>query len=153
MVNLSLQRKLAAQVLKCAPEKVKFDSENLTEIKEGITKADIKSMVGKGLISVKHSPGSSRVRARKILIQKRKGLQKGHGSRKGRSTARAVPKEEWMNKIRKQRALLRKLKEREMLTSLTYRNLMLKAKGGFFRSERHLKTFIAEQNLVKSKQN
>lgn len=151
MVNLSLQRKLGAQVLKCAPEKVLFDTERLTEIKEAITKADIKSLVGTGALSIKHSPGSSRVRARKILKQKTKGLRKGHGSRKGRANARLDKKTTWINKIRKQRALLKRLKEADKLQNSTYRQLSLKAKGGYFRSERHLKIYIEEHSLIKTK--
>lgn len=151
MVNLSLQRKLGAQVLKCAPEKVLFDTERLSEIKEAITKADIKSLVGTGALSIRHSPGSSRVRARKILKQKVKGLRKGHGSRKGRATARLGKKTTWINKIRKQRALLKRLREGNKLEASVYRNLALKAKGGYFRSERHLKTYVQEHNLIITK--
>ncbi len=151
MVNLSLQRRLGAQVLKCTPEKVLFDEERLADIKEAITKADIKSLVGTGALSIRHSPGSSRVRARKILKQKVKGLRKGHGSRKGRATARLDKKTTWINKIRKQRALLKRLREADKLEAPVYRNLALKAKGGYFRSERHLKIYIEEQNLITKK--
>lgn len=151
MVNLSLQRKLAAQVLKCAPEKVLFDKERLNDIKEAITKADIKSLVGTGALSIRHAPGSSRVRARKILKQKTKGLRKGHGSRKGRATARLDKKTTWINKIRKQRSLLKRLKDADKLEASVYRMLFLKAKGGYFRSERHLKIYIEEHSLIKAK--
>ena len=64
MVNLTLQRRLAAQVLKCASDKVRFKTDNLSEIKESITKADIKGPIGEGTIYVKVSPGSSRAGAR-----------------------------------------------------------------------------------------
>ncbi|MCB9358581.1 50S ribosomal protein L19e [Candidatus Woesearchaeota archaeon] len=150
MVNLKLQRRLAAQILKCAPEKVRFDSESLADIKESITKADIKGLIGTGAIDVRASPGSSRVRARKILVQKRKGLRKGHGSRKGTANARDNKKELWINRIRKQRTLLKSLKDKNKLEAKTYTSLSNKAKGGYFRSERHLKTYITENKLLKN---
>jgi len=147
MVRLTLQRRLAADVLKCAPEKVLFDSEKLAEIKESITKADIKVLIGSGVISVKHSPESSRGRARKILAQKKKGLRKGHGSRKGTANTRLDDREAWRNKVRKQRLLLKKLRDGEKITSATYKKLYNKSKGGYFRSERHLKLYMDEHKL------
>ncbi|MFT4303252.1 MAG: 50S ribosomal protein L19e [Candidatus Woesearchaeota archaeon] len=150
MVNLKLQRKLASQILKCAPEKVKFDVDSLQEIKEAITKADIKGLIGTGVIGQKHSPGSSRARARKNLVQKRKGLRKGYGSRKGTANARNSDKEQWINRIRKQRSLLKSLKSRDKIDNSVYVSLSKKAKGGYFRSERHLKTYLNENKLMKN---
>ncbi len=148
MVNLTLQRRLAAQIMKCAPKKVSFDTESLTEIKESITKADIKGLIGTGVISIKSSHESSRGRARAKLGQKRKGLQKGQGSRKGTANARLNKKETWINKIRKLRELLKALKAKGLISNKVYRNLANKAKGGFFRSQRHMKTYLNEHNLI-----
>ncbi|MFT4297566.1 MAG: 50S ribosomal protein L19e [Candidatus Woesearchaeota archaeon] len=148
MTNLKLQRRLAAQILKCAPEKVLFNTDDFSEVKESITKADIKGLIGSGIIGKKHSNASSRARARKNLVQKRKGLKKGHGSRKGTANARSKKKDEWICRIRKQRSLLKLLKEKEMITKKIYQTLANKAKGGFFRSERHLKTYMNEHNLI-----
>jgi large subunit ribosomal protein L19e len=151
MTNLKLQRRLAAQILKCAPEKVGFDVDSLTDIKESITKADIKGLIGSGIVFVKHSNASSRGRARKKLLQKKKGLQKGHGSRKGTANARSKKKDEWICRIRKQRTLLKLLKSKELISTKIYRTLANKAKGGFFRSERHLKTYLNERDLISKK--
>jgi large subunit ribosomal protein L19e len=155
MVNLKLQRRLAAQILKCAPEKVLFNTDELTDVKESITKADIKGLIGLGVITIKNVKGSSRVRARKILVQKRKGLRKGHGSRKGTANARSKKKDEWICRIRKQRELLKSLKLRDKITNKIYNSLANKAKGGFFRSQRHLKIYLNEHNLLikKNKEN
>lgn len=151
MVNLTLQRRLAAQVLKCASDKVRFKTDNLSEIKESITKADIKGLIGEGTIYVKVSPGSSRAGARKILIQKKKGLRKGHGSRKGTANARLKKKGTWIIKIRKQRTLLKLLKDKNLITVKIHQQLASKAKGGFFRSERHLKVYMNEHDLITKK--
>jgi len=151
MVNLTLQRRLAAQIMKCAPEKVGFNTENLAEVKESITKADVKGLIGNGVIYKKHSPGSSRGRARKILAQKKKGLRKGHGSRKGTANARSKKKDEWISKIRKQRDLLKELRAKGLITISVYQKLFNKAKGGFFRSVRHIKIYLNEHKLVTKK--
>lgn len=148
-MNLRVQKRLASQILKCSPDRVIFDENNLDEIKEAITKRDIKSLIADKLIQKKPVKGISKVRTRKIQQQKRKGLRKGAGSRKGRRSARAPSKRIWINKIRVQREFLKILKTKELLLHETYKNLMAKAKGGFFRSRKHLKVFIEENKLFK----
>ena len=152
MVELKIQRRLAAHIMKCAPEKVRFDTESLTDIKESITKLDVRGLIDRGIISQKVVNGSSRVRARKILVQKRKGLRKGQGSRKGTANARSDKKIEWMNKIRKLREFLKNLRDKELITKPDYRGLLKKAKGGFFRSQRHLKIYLNEHNTFIAKE-
>ena len=100
-MELKVQKKLAASVLKCSEARVVFDETRLAEIKEAITKADIRGLVANGAIIATPKKGVSRVRARKRQKKKRQGRYKGHGSRKGKKTARSVPKETWMIKIRK----------------------------------------------------
>ncbi|MBW2963293.1 50S ribosomal protein L19e [Candidatus Woesearchaeota archaeon] len=148
-MELKNQRRLAASVLKCSEKKVYFSPESLDEIKEAITKADIKSLINQKIILIKRGNHLSRSRARKKLRQKRKGGRKGAGSRKGRKFARLPKKEVWMIKIRAQRELLKKLRDKEMIDKKTYQNLYLKAKGGFFRNKRHIKLYLEEYNLIK----
>ena len=150
-MNLKTQRRIAADLLKTGINRVKFDPEMLTEIKEAITKSDIRSLIKKGAIKAEAYQSQSRFRARKRLEQKRKGRRKGHGSRKGKKTARLPAKRIWIEKIRLQRKFLRLLKNKNLIITKDYRNLMLKAKGGFFRSKRHIKLFIEERSLIKEK--
>ena len=72
-MELKNQKRLAAAVLKCSGKKVRFSTENLDEIKEAITKADIKSLINQGVISLKKINSLSRSGARKNLKQKRSG--------------------------------------------------------------------------------
>ncbi len=148
-MSLKLQKRLAASLLKVGITKVKFDSEKLAEIKDAITKSDVRRLIGQKAIAVKNVNEQSRYRARLNIIQKRKGRRQGIGSRKGRKTARLPNKEVWINKIRVQRSLLKTLKNKNLLTSKIYRNLYRKAKGGFFRSERHLKLYMEEHKIIK----
>jgi large subunit ribosomal protein L19e len=148
---LKIQKKLAASCLKCSQKRVRFDTQRLDEIKESITKADIKSLIADKAIYEIPKRGVSRVRARKIQVQKSKGKMRGPGSRKGKKTARSPKKRTWINKIRSQRTLLRSLKENEIVTKDIFRNLYRKAQGGFFRSKRHIKLYIEERGLIKNK--
>ena len=147
---LNVQRRLAAQMLKCGKNRVKFDSGSLEEIKEAITKADIRHLRNTGLISKKRTLNTSKFWARKIKKQKSLGKRKGFGSRKGKKTARLDPKMAWMNKIRLQRNFIKSLRDSKKITTLGYHELYMKSKGGFFRSIRHLKLYTQERGIVKN---
>jgi large subunit ribosomal protein L19e len=147
-MKLTIQKRLASSVLKCSQKKVIFDTERLDELKESITKADIRKLVKDYAIVKLKKNGPSKVRARKIKIKKVRGQRKGHGSRKGKTNARNNKKESWMNHLRKQREFLKRLKEKELLTNKNYRMLYLRCKGGFFRNLNHLKMYIKEQHLI-----
>lgn len=151
MKHLKLQKRLASEVLKCSQHRVHFNPEHTADIREAITKADIRGLVKQGIIQEKKIKGVSRARARKIQVQKRKGRQRGSGSRKGKYTARANPKEVWMNAVRAQRRFLKELKSKDLLTSANFWDLYRKSKGGFFRSVRHIKLFMKERGMIKEK--
>lgn len=146
---MKVQKRIAAKIMKCSKNRVSFNPEKLEEIKEAITTHDIKQLIGKKLITSRQKQGISRVRANKTLAQKRKGRQKGHGSRKGRQTARLPEKGTWMIKIRKQRALIKSFYERKLIDQALYRELYRKCKGNFFRSERHIKLYLEEKEILK----
>jgi large subunit ribosomal protein L19e len=146
---MRLQKRLSATILKCSPSRIKFNSEKLEEIKESITKADIKSLINSGIITRAALVGTSRVRARKIAVQKRKGRRKGQGSRKGKFNARANTKRIWINKVRAQRTTLKRIKNKDLITSSNYRQVYLKVKGGFFRSTQHMKMFMEDNGFFK----
>jgi len=150
-MKLNLQKRLAAQILKCSEKKIKFDNSRLSDIKEAITKADIKSLIFEKVIKKSPVKNTSKYRARKKASQKRKGRQRGHGSRKGSQTARFPKKREWVNKIRLQRKLLKELKDKKIITPLVYQQLYMKAKGGFFRNKKHIKLYLEEHHLAKKK--
>tara|TARA_Y100000310_G_C20342410_1_gene650418 strand:- start:192 stop:632 length:441 start_codon:yes stop_codon:yes gene_type:complete len=146
---MKTQKRLAASILGCSPKKIVFDREQLEEIKEAITKHDMKLLIGRKTVKAKQTKGVSRVRANKILAQKRKGRQKGHGSRKGKSTARLPSKKSWEARIRKQRSFIKELKVKEKIDNKIYRELYRKCKGGFFRNQRHIKVYLQERGVFK----
>ena len=147
-MNLAVQKRLAASVLNCSPKRVHFAPERLNDIKEAITKADIRALVNDNVIVKSQEQGVSRARAKHNDNQRRKGLQRGPGSRKGKHTAIVPAKTAWMAKIRAQRSLIAELKAKKIVSAEHYKELYKKAKGGFFRNRRHIKLYINENNMV-----
>ncbi len=148
---LKTQKRIAAAVLNCSPKKLVFDTERLAEIKEAITKQDIKALISDGAIKRVRSNEQSRSRSRIRAIQRAKGRQRGHGSRKGSAAARLSGKRKWIGKIRLQRDFLSLMRESHAISKQTHRDLYMKAKGGFFRSRRHIELYITEHGLVQNR--
>lgn len=136
--------------MKCGEHRIKFDSSKLDEIKEAITKSDVRALINQGAITRRRVLNTSRFWARKTKRQKIAGKQKGHGSRKGKKTARLPAKRVWMNRIRLQRNFVKSLRDNKMISTTDYHELYMKSKGGFFRSIRHLKLYVQEKELVKN---
>lgn len=150
-LNLKTQKRITGSLKKVGKKRIKFVKESLEEIKGALTKKDIKSLIKRKAIKIKQKKNSSRSRIRKKLVQKKKGRGKGIGSRKGKQTARLKPKKNWMNNIRIQRRTIKELREKKLITPQTYRKMYLKSKGGFFRSRRHILTYLTEHNLIQKK--
>ncbi len=153
MHNLSIQKRLASQILKTSKKHIQLDVARLEEIKEAITKADIKSLIKDGAINARNKRGISSFRARKRKKQKNKGRRRGPGTIKGAKGARLSQKESWIGKIRAQRNFLQHLKEKGVLDSSSFRDLYMKSKGGFFRSTRHIKIYMQEHGISNEKAN
>jgi large subunit ribosomal protein L19e len=143
------RKRIAARILKCSPKRVWLDPEHMDDIKEALTRSDLRGLIHDGIIQKVQKIGVSRSRAKERHIKKRKGQRTGAGKRKGKATARTPMKKEWMNTIRLLRSTLKGLKERKQIDTATYRELYMKCKGGFFRSKRHLSMYMAERNMKK----
>lgn len=150
-MKLTVQKRLAAALFKSSQKRVWFDESRLEDIKEAITKHDIKALIFEGAIRLKPEKTTSKGKVRERKAQKSKGLRKGPGSRKGASTARRPKKKAWMSKIRPQRKLLTVLRDKGHISRDDYRKLYLKSKGGFFRSTRHIKLYCEEHELFQKK--
>jgi large subunit ribosomal protein L19e len=149
-MDLKVQKRLAAQIFGCSPDRVVFDNNRLDEIKQAITKRDLKLLIGDKAITKKAGNFTSKVRARGLAIQKRKGRRSGPGTKKGKATARSNPKQNWMHLIRIQREFLKLLLEKDIVTKVAYRELYLKSKGGYFRSIRHIKLYLNDHKELLS---
>jgi large subunit ribosomal protein L19e len=140
-MNLKLQRRLAAQILKIGETRVWMDNDQAEEISKAITRNDVRGLISRGLIKEKPKMGISRGRTRHLESQRRKGRRKGYGKRKGRATARTPAKESWMNKVRALRRLAKAMKVSGQLNVEQYRDIYKKIKGNFFRSRAHLRMY------------
>ncbi len=145
---LRSQKRIAAGILKVGINRIWLDPTRLSDIKEAITKADIKGLISGSIIKALPVKGIGQFRVRKRKEQRRKGRRKGSGSRKGKATARLKRKRAWIERIRTQRKFLAELKDKKIIDKAVFRNLYLKSKGGFFRSKRHIKLYIGEHKLV-----
>jgi len=148
-MQLKIQKRLAGQILKTSKKNIWLDQNRLEEIKESITKNDIKSLIKDKAIKGKNIIGISRYRARARKAQKRKGRRSGSGSIKGGKYARLSKKDRWINHIRVQRKFLQNLRDKGIINKSSYRPLYMKSKGGFFRSKRHIKLYMQEHGIVK----
>ena len=143
-MKFSGQKRMAAAIAKGAKKRVRFQTSKLTEIKEAITRADIRSLLSQKAITLIPKRGISQGRARFVAKQKAKGRRRGQGSRKGTKNARLSQKTVWIAKVRLQRTVLRNMRKEGKLSQQLYANLYRKVKGGFFRSRRHLELYISE---------
>jgi|TARA_B110000902_G_scaffold211027_1_gene241609 large subunit ribosomal protein L19e len=120
------------------------------QISSAVQTDDIREFIEEGWIKAKPIKGTSRVRARARLLQKRKGRRKGQGKRAGTANARNPRKNRWMRTIRSQRRVLKEMREDGTLLSSQYRRYYLKAKGGSYRSIAHLRSQMTIEGVTLS---
>lgn len=138
-MNLTSQRRMAAALLKVGKNRVVFDGTRLSDIKEAITREDIRILIKKGAIGKRQKIGVSRGRARKNEAQKSKGRRSGHGSRGGGRTAREHKKRVWIQRVRAMREELRKIRDEGLDSAGEYRKLYKQVGGNLFHGRRHLR--------------
>lgn len=136
---MSLQKRIAAKILKVGISKVWLDPTRKKEIDEAITKADIRKLIKKGAI---------KVLPEKIKKPKEKRKKK---VRKGAKYAVFPRKERWMSTVRALRKMLKEMKERSEIDNQTFKRLYRLVKGGMFRSKSHLRIYMEQHGLIKKK--
>lgn len=141
-MDVSFQRRMASEILKCGYDRVWIDPNALEDVAEAVTRADVRSLIKDGLIVKKQKIGISRGRTRHVMEQKRKGKRKGQGSRKGPKYARMPHKQQWMQTIRPIRKRLRELRDSGVIDATTYRRYYRYSKGGMFRNRAHMESHI-----------
>lgn len=146
-MQLTNQKRLAAKILKCGENRVWVNPDYIDEIASSVQADDIREFIEEGWIKAKPIKGTSRVRARARLEQKRKGRRKGHGKRAGTANARNPRKNRWMRTIRSQRRVLKELREDETIEPSQYRRYYLKAKGGSYRSIAHMRSQMTMEGV------
>ena len=145
-MNLSTQKRIAAEIMKCGVSRIRIKEDK--DVEEALTREDIRNLIKKGLIKRIQKKGTSRVHARAILRQKKRGRRRGAGSKKGKAH---VGKTGWMSIVRAQRAMLKEMRESGSIKSREYRILYGRVKGGMFRNKKHLLSYMKEHDILKVK--
>ncbi|OGS41747.1 MAG: 50S ribosomal protein L19e [Euryarchaeota archaeon RBG_16_62_10] len=148
-MDLKNQRRMAADLLKCGENRVWIDPNRMEDASDAITRGDVRTLINSGAIASKQRRGVSRGRANYNKAQRRKGRQRGHGSRRGRKGARKPKKEVWIQTIRPIRKRLKELRDQGKIDTATYRKYYLKAKGGVFKSRPHLESHMKAEGILK----
>jgi large subunit ribosomal protein L19e len=141
--KLTLQKRLAAKILKVGESKVWIDPTKIKDAQSAITRIDVKKLIKQGII--KKLP--SKVK----MPKKKKKKRRGTGSRKGSKHARLPKKRRWINTVRPLRRMLRELKAEGSIDNRTYRRLYMLVKGGQFRSRSHLRIYLKQHGILKEK--
>ena len=130
-MNLGKKKNLAAKTLGVGKERIVFLKPRLDEIKEAITRQDIKDLKKEGAIVVKT------VKGRKKINKKKK--KKGTGKIKKKINKR---KKEYVILTRKLRKYVAELKKIKKLNSEEVKEIRKKIRNKFFKSKAHLKKYI-----------
>ncbi|MDJ0269382.1 MAG: 50S ribosomal protein L19e [Aigarchaeota archaeon] len=143
-MKLDMQKRMAAELLKCGESRVRFDEERLEDIESAITRQEIRQLIKDGAIYKVQAKGVSRVRVRMRLKKKR-----GPGSRKGAKHSIIPRKRKWINTVRPQRRFLKLLRDKGIIEPAVYRKLYLMTKAGAFKSVAALKEYIRINKLAR----
>jgi large subunit ribosomal protein L19e len=148
-MDISNQKRMAAQVLGCGRNRVRMDPNRLDDISEAVTRKDIRKLVTSGAIFARQKTGQSRGRALMRAAQKKKGRRHGPARRRGGTNARFNTKLRWMMSIRPIRIRLRELRDTGAIDKTVYRKLYMQAKGGMFHNRSHLDTQLRLRGIIK----
>jgi len=132
-MNLEKKKKLASRALGIALNRIAFNTQRLDEIKEAITKQDIKDLFKDGAIRIKEIKGT-----RKVV---KRTTRRRHGSVRKKLADR---KKGYMQITRKLRAYLAQLKRKEQISLENYYSLRKEIRARVFKDKNHLKERIKE---------
>lgn len=132
-MKLENKKELVARSLGVGKGRIKFNTERLSELKEAITKQDIRDLKESGAIIILEKQG-------------RKKLKKSKGRRRAGSVKKKVQngKIKYITITRKLRAYLADLRKKQKLSSEEYLKLRQEIKASSFKSLSHLKERIVQ---------
>ncbi|HLC39659.1 MAG TPA: 50S ribosomal protein L19e [archaeon] len=140
----SLQKRLAAKILKAGESRVWLDPKQTKDIEAAITAADVRKMIQKGY--VKKLPAIVKMPEE---IERRRRYR---GSKKGAKHSIVSSKRKWISTVRPLRRMLKELKATQQIDNPTFKHLYRLVKGGTFRSRSHLRIYLEQHGLRKKKE-
>jgi len=135
-MTISTVRRLASDMLNVGENKIRISPEGLKEAQGALTRADVKGLIDKGIITKEKKKGRA---------SKRKKERRGRGRRKGSLANR---KKLWMQKVRAQRKFLSMLTESGALDRSAKRSLYGKVKSSIFKSKKTMLLYLKENGLL-----
>lgn len=129
-MNLRKKKILASRVLNAGIDRIRFNEERLGEIKEAITKQDIRDLFQSGAISIKEIKGR-----RKIEKRKKRGLGKIKKKVKMR-------KRDYVKIARKLRKYIYELRKQNKLNDKKYLETRNMIKNRVFKSKAGLQEYL-----------
>lgn len=148
-MNLTNQRRMAAEILKIGAHRVWIDPNRMDDVADAITRDDVRAVIRAGLVRKRRVTGQSRGRTRYYSRQRQKGRRRGPGRRKGAPGARDPRKRRWMRTIRALRDELRTHRNEGRLAPRDYRRFYMRAKGGMYRSRSHLDQQLRAEGVLR----
>jgi large subunit ribosomal protein L19e len=136
-MNLNNKKALAAKALKVGKGRLQFKIENLSEIKEAITRQDIKQLKDEGIISIKP------IKGRKTNVKRKH--RRGPGKIKMKVNKR---KQEYVKITRKLREYAMSLRDRGVLQRDLYKKIRNKIRMREFKSKANMKDFLNKHEDV-----
>jgi large subunit ribosomal protein L19e len=131
-MKLNKKKELAAKALKVGKDRISFVSARLEDIKESITKQDIKDLKEEGAIIVKEVKGR-----KKKINTKRKRRSVGNIRKKVNTR-----KKDYVIMTRKLRAQVKELKDQGKLSREEVKEIRKKIRNREFKSKAHMKQLI-----------
>ncbi|MBD3252250.1 hypothetical protein GF386_00785 [Candidatus Pacearchaeota archaeon] len=136
-MNLKKKKELAKKTLGVGKNRITLNREALSEIKEVITKQDIRDLKKEGMITLKPIIGRRKIKKRKT--------KRGPGKIKKKIDKR---KQEYVKITRKLRDYIKMLKYQNKIDREFYRDLRKKIRMRVFKSKKYLKDYI--ENFLKN---
>lgn len=131
-MNLEKKKVLAARTLGVGKKRVRFNTERLTEIKEAITKQDIRDLYKDGAIFIREITGRKKTQERNW--RRRAGSIR---HKKKRS------KQDYMILTRKLRSYISDMLRKKLISKEQYYLLRKQIRASMFKSKGHLKEVMA----------
>lgn len=132
-MNLKKKKRLAARTLHVGIDRIIFVPGKIDELKEAITKQDIRDLVSSGAIMLKTEKG------RRKIVKKTGRRSMGTIRKKMRKR-----KEDYMHLTRKLRKYAKQLKLQSKLTKDEYQKARKQIKSKMFKSKSHFKELLGK---------
>ena len=133
-MNLRTKKQLAARAFNVGKERIIFVNERLDEIKEAITKQDMKDLHKEGAVKIREVSGRK-------TVKKKKSRSPGNIRKKARSSKR-----DYMIMTRKLRKYAKDLKMKGELSKDEFAGIRKKIRNKAFKSKAHMKEYTERKN-------